>query len=115
MKVFGTGVDTQPKKGRIAFRGGDVVNPLDGDQLQQKDRPTVWPTRMQRWYCPLPILPWLCVCLPGEAGKRKGFYIGWKCYGFDVPDYLNWPGIEKGDVFEGSLALEPTIRVFTDG
>lgn len=106
MIVFGTGVDTSPKTPRLALRGGDVCDPRDGEQINGPP----WPTRVERFYCPLPILPWVCI----KFG-RFGFYAGWKCYGFDLPNYLNWPGITPKDVYPGSLALELTMRFFTDG
>lgn len=106
MKVFGTGVSTAPKTGGLYFRGGDVCDPHDGEQLNGPP----WPTNITRWYCRWPVLPFLCVKL-----GRFGVYAGWKCYGFDLPNYLNWAGITKADVYPGSLALELTARFFTDG
>ena len=106
MTVFGSGVSTSPKRPGLFFRGGDICDPQDGNQL---DGPP-WPTRVRRWHCPWPVLPFLCVKL-----GRFGFYAGWKCYGFDLPNYLNWAGIRAADVYPGSLALELTARLFTDG
>ena len=86
-----------------------MCDPQDGEQLNGPP----WPTRVTRWHCPLPILPFLCI--RWWPGSRFGFYVGWKCYGFDLPNYLNWIGTLSSDVYPGSLALEFSARFFTDG
>src|SRR5437762_13813911 len=104
MTVFGTGVSTRPKRAGLFFRGGEICDPQDGEQLNGPP----WPAKIKRLYCRWPILPFLCI----RCG-RFGFYFGWKCYGFDLPNYLNWAGVTKEDVYPGSLALEFTARFFT--
>jgi hypothetical protein len=107
MKVFGTGVSTNPKSGALFFRGGDVYNAtiIGPDAFHPP-----WPTAYTRYYMELPVLPFLCVKL-----GRFGFYAGWKCYGFDAPEYVNYPGVTASDIFSGSLCLTLTARFFTDG
>lgn len=39
-----------------------------------------------------------------------GVYAGWKPYGVDSPAYLDYPGITEADVYDGSLAMVPTLR-----
>lgn len=107
MRVFGSHISTDPKRPCLAFRGGDVCDPQDGEQLNGPP----WPTEVKRWFCRWPILPFVCVKL-----GRFGFYAGWKCYGFDLPNYRYWAGgALVHEVYEGSLALELTARFFTDG
>lgn len=138
MRVFallGT-ANTEPKRMQIALRGGDVCDPFDGEQLNGPP----WPTRVLRFYCALPLLPFLCVRLDtllvivaAIVGNeiflglalglaltglvhRFGFYAGWKCYGFDLPNYSNWKGSAYArEIFPGSRALAFTARFFTDG
>lgn len=104
MKVFGTGVSTDPKRAGLFFRGGDVCTPRNGRMLQGPP----WPTKVWRFYCKLPVLPFLCVRL-----GRFGFYAGFKVYGVDAPEYKNW--LPASDVYAGSLAMVLTFRAFTDG
>ena len=108
MKIFGTGVSTSPKNPGLFFRGGDVYTTkyLGKDAFSPP-----WPTWYRRWYCKYPVLPFLCI----RFGGGRGMYIGWKVYGFDRPEYLNYPGITKEDVYEGSLTMTFTMRFFTDG
>lgn len=107
MKVFGLNVNTSPKDAQFCLRGGDVYDPkiIGPDAFHPP-----WPTEYSRWYCKLPVLPFLCV----KVG-RFGFYGGWKVYGFDSPEYINYPGIVATDIYDGSLALEFTARIFSDG
>lgn len=39
-------------------------------------------------------------------------YIGAKVYGFDLPEYRNFPGVTTEDVYEGSQAFCLTVRPF---
>lgn len=142
--IIGNPASTAPKAPTLAFRGGDVCDPLDGNQL---DGPP-WPSRVLRFTCPLPILPfvsfrwdafvffavliyatlhahnhfaWFALALAGAAWigqkfSRFGFYAGAKLYGFDLSNYRLWKNGEfASEVYPGSQALEFTARFFTDG
>lgn len=39
-----------------------------------------------------------------------GVYMGWKVYGVDSPAYLDYPGVSKDDVYDGSQAMVGTLR-----
>lgn len=39
-----------------------------------------------------------------------GVYAGWKVYGVDSPAYLDYPGIGKYEVYDGSRAMVGTLR-----
>lgn len=85
------------------LRGGDVCDPLNGNWFSAP-----YPTRVWRWFCKRPVLPFLA----WRLGK-KGGYIGFKAYGVDSPEYRNWPaGILPEDVFDGSQALCLSFRPF---
>ncbi len=103
MRVFGTKVSTAPKEAGIRFLGGDVCSPLNGHMLTGNP----WPSKVLRFWCPLPILPFLCV----KVG-RFGCYAGAKVYGSDQ-NYANW--MTPADYESGGLAIVLTARFFTDG
>lgn len=102
MKVFGTGLHTDPWKSGIFFRGGDICDPFNGKWF---DPP--YPTRIWRTYCPLPILPFISIKI-----GRFGIYFGFKLYGADSEHYLNW--MDTKDVYPGSQALCLSVR-WTNG
>ena len=105
MKVFqfpGTPT-TAPKRETFgitfALRGGDVCHPLgQGDWF----KPPYF-SRVLRFWCALPILPWLSWNLWGWRG-----YIGAKVYGADRPEYVFW--MEAKDVYDGSQAIAFSAR-----
>jgi hypothetical protein len=39
-----------------------------------------------------------------------GVYMGWKVYGVDSTAYLDYPGVSKDDVYDGSQAMVGTLR-----
>lgn len=95
---------TNPKRSAfgitLALRGGDVLHPLGkGDWF----KPPYF-ARVLRFWCPLPILPWISWNLWGWRG-----YAGAKVYGADSWDYLNW--MPAGDVYQGSQALQFSVRL----
>jgi hypothetical protein len=95
---------TNPKRDKfgIAFvlRGGDVCHPLgDGKWFEPP-----YFERVLRFWCPLPILPFISWNLWGWKG-----YAGAKVYGADSPEYKNW--MEPADVFPGSFALHFSVRL----
>lgn len=97
-------ISTAPKRATFgitfALRGGDVLHPLGkGDWF----RPPYF-SRILRFWCPLPLLPWISWNLWGWRG-----YCGAKAYGADSWDYLNW--MPAGDVYPGSQALQFSIRL----
>lgn len=102
MRVFGSGVSTDPKRPGLFLRGGDVCDPKDGDWFKPP-----WPKIVVRRWVPNPTLPFLCLKI-----GRFGFYVGWKVYGVDAPEYKNW--LPPEEVYVGSLALCLTARTFTD-
>lgn len=84
----------------FAFRGGDVCHPLgEGDWF----KPPYF-TKVLRFWCPLPVLPWITWNLWGWRG-----YLGAKVYGADSPDYCNW--MDPFDVYERSQALHFSARL----
>jgi len=109
MRVFqiSTGDEplTQPKRQTFgitfALRGGDVCHPLgtDGNWFTPP-----YFTRVLRFYCPIPILPFVMWNLWGWRG-----YAGAKIYGVDSEAYKNWMPTE--DVYNGSLALHFSARL----
>lgn len=89
----------------LSFRGGDVVRPLNGSWFG--DHSGGFPTKVLRFRCPLPVLPFLSVAM-----GRFGFYVGLKTFGADDRTYLLWPGhvFTEADMMPGSMALCPSIR-----
>ena len=88
----------------VSLRGGDVVRPLNGSWFG--DKAGGFPTKVWRWYCPVPILPFISI-----AFGRFGWYAGFKTFGADDPTYLRWPTgtFSEADMVKDSLALCPTI------
>lgn len=85
------------------LRGGDVVQPL-ALTASNPDGSSAWFTppyfkRWMRFYCGLPMLPWLTV----KVG-RFGMYCGAKCFGVDSDAYKEWFA-KPDDVYVGSQAL----------
>lgn len=99
MKVFGTGVSTNPWRPGFFLRGGDICHPLGKGQWFSPP----YFTRIWRTFCPLTILPFLCV----HVG-RFAFYIGFKIYGADAGPYKEW--MNPDDVYPGSQALHLSMR-----
>ena len=98
---------TQPlntRKWSVFFelRGGDVCDPLNGNWFKPP-----FPTRVWRWFCKRPVLPFL-----SWRFSTKGGYVGFKAYGFDSPEYKLWPGDYEADVYPGSQALCLSFRPF---
>lgn len=99
MRVFGTGISTNPWNPGLFFRGGDINHPLgEGKWFEPPYFKKVF-----HWYCPLPILPFFCLHI-----GRFGFYIGFKIYGVDHPLYKNY--MNPDDVYVGSQALHFSTR-----
>lgn len=97
-------VTTNPKRETFgitfALRGGDVLHPLgQGDWF----KPPYF-SRILRFWCPLPVMPWITWNLFGWRG-----YLGAKVYGADSDAYKNWMPAE--DVCPGSLALQFSGRL----
>jgi len=95
---------TAPKRSTfgvtLALRWGDVCHPLGtGDWF----KPPYF-TRILRFWCPFPILPWISWNLWGWCG-----YLGAKIYGADSEAYKNWMPAE--DVYEGSQAIQFSGRL----
>mgnify|MGYP000673918565 CR=1 FL=1 len=95
---------TNPKRDTFGItfvlRGGDVLHPLGkGDWFELP-----YFSRVLRFWCPLPLLPWVSWNLWGWRG-----YFGAKVYGADSLDYLNW--MPAKDVYQGSQALQFSIRL----
>ena len=95
---------TNPKRSvwgvTFALRWGDVLHPLgQGDWFKSP-----YFSRILRFYCPLPILPFIAWNLWGWRG-----YLGAKVYGADSDAYLNWMPAE--DVYPGSLAIQFSGRL----
>lgn len=44
---------------------------------------------------------------------RWGMYLGWKVFGVDSPAYLDYENITLADVYTGSRAMVPTMRLTT--
>lgn len=94
--------DPLPEKDGIVFRlmTGDVVWPfLDPDGMFKPLRPML--LVIFRSVIPLPFFAW-------RRGNKKG-YAGFKCFGVDSPEYKTW--MPAGDVYEGSIALQPSFRM----
>jgi hypothetical protein len=95
---------TNPKRSTFgitfALRGGDVLHPLgQGDWF----KPPYF-SRVLRFWCALPILPFITWNLWGWKG-----YLGAKVYGADSPEYLNW--MDFNDVGPGSQAIQFSGRL----
>ena len=106
MKVFqlwGT-PSTAPKRDTFgitfALRGGDVCHPLGAGSWF--DSPYF--TSVLRFYCYLPVLPWISWNLFGWKG-----YLGAKVYGADSLAYKNW--MTPSDVYDGSQAIQFSGRL----
>lgn len=123
MKVFGLTTDdhlTAPfPAGRIGMKlrllAGDVYDPISPWAL----RPGVptstapnWfnaiPSDARRFHASIPMLPFISFGL-----GWFGFYAGFKVYGFDAPEYNDYPRVQRGDVAPGSLAMCFSIRFTT--
>ncbi len=83
------------------LRSGDVLDPLNGKWFEEP-----FPTRIWKFFCNLPVLPFISWRIGSKAG-----YIGFKIYGADSPAYLNW--MNPDDVYEGSQAMCLSARPFT--
>lgn len=97
-------ISTAPKRATfgitVALRGGDVLHPLGkGDWF----KPPYF-SRILRFWCPVPILPWISWNLWGWRG-----YFGAKVYGADSPEYVHW--MAAVDVYDGSQALQFSVRL----
>lgn len=101
-------ITTAPKRATFgitfALRGGDVLHPLGkGDWF----KPPYF-ARVLRFWCPLPLLPWISWNLWGWRG-----YCGMKIFGVDSDAYKLWPAMSelKHEVYPGSKALMASIRL----
>jgi hypothetical protein len=98
---------TDPKRSTfgitLALRGGDVCHPL-GAEGKWFEPPYF--DRFLRFWCPIPILPYLAWNLFGWRG-----YFGAKIYGVDSPAYKNWPGLAD-EVYDGSQAIHFSGRLW---
>jgi hypothetical protein len=107
---------------KVRLQSGDVFDPLQpwrikpvkretGEPISPSEAPNWFnglPASVVRYYQPRPILPFISVCV-----GPFGFYAGWKLYGFDSPEYLDFPTVRDGDVYPGSQALCKSIRFST--
>lgn len=94
---------TNPKRSvfgvTIALRWGDVCHPIgQGNWF----KPPFF-SNVMRFWCPIPLLPWISWNLWGWRG-----YIGAKVYGADAPEYSRW--IPAWDVYAGSQAIHFSAR-----
>lgn len=128
MNVFGHALDPKekwtepfsksPRFGvKLRLLGGDVMDPsgwvlrshkLDGEFVPQDAKPDWFnavPRYVYRAFAKTARLPFLSVGL-----GRFGFYIGWKVYGVDKTEYLDYPTVTRGDLYTGSRALVLTMR-----
>ncbi len=101
-----------PLKTGVFFelRGGDFLHPLG--RGKNADGTSRWFNlpgfkKAVRFYCPWRILPFLS----WRVGKHGG-YIGAKIYGVDSPAYKKTLPVEEGEVFDGSLAMQLSIRPY---
>ena len=98
--------DPLPELGgrKFIFRlySGDVCDPLNGNWFVPP-----FPTRVIRFFCKLPILPFIAWKWPFF---KKAGYIGAKLYGVDPEAYKNW--MPEEDVFDGSQAVCLSLRPF---
>lgn len=107
MKVYqfpGTAT-TAPKREAfgitLCVRWGDVCHPKGaGDWFN----PPYFPGGVLRFFCWLPLLPWISWNLWGWKG-----YLGAKVYGADSPAYKNW--MNPDDVYDGSQAIQFSGRL----
>jgi len=102
-QLWGT-PSTSPKREAwgvtLSLRGGDVLHPLgSGDWFAPP-----YFSRTLRFWCPIPVLPWVSWNLWGWRG-----YLGAKIYGADSPAYVNW--MPESDVYAGSQALQFSARL----
>lgn len=90
-----------PKENGIIFslRGGDVVFPWDGNWFTEP-----FFKHVLHFYMPIPILPFFCI----KIGSW-GLYAGFKAFGVDSPAYKNW--LPPEEVYDGSVAIQPSIRM----
>lgn len=99
----------------IRFQGGDVYRPnikdapyRPGREGEDKGWFNTLPTKAIRFKMPLPILPFLSIGI-----GKYGFYVGFKTFSMNYPEYVDLPRIKPEDVYEGSMALTPSIRKTT--
>ena len=79
---------------------GDVCDMFFGNWFKEP-----WPKVLLRWYSEKKHHYWSWRWFGNQGG-----YIGWKVYGADSPQYLNW--MRQADVYEGSQAMCLTISLF---
>ena len=95
---------TNPKRDAFgitfALRGGDVCHPLGRGEWF---KPPYF-SRVLRFWCPLPVLPWVSWRLWGWRG-----YVGAKVFGADAAEYCHW--LPPGDVYAGSMAIHFSARL----
>lgn len=128
MRVFGFMSDNAPTapfpsapRAGVKFRllGGDVYSPigpwrmrkvkLGGALIAPGTKPDWFnavPKDARRGSMRLPVLPFFSFGL-----WRWGGYIGWKLYGFDAPEYQDFPRVVPGDVQPGAQALCFSMRL----
>ena len=89
---------------------GDYMAPDLSDVVMRSSRETETPN----WFNCIPLRitkkvvgyrPFLSIGILGW-----GVYMGWKVYGVDSPAYLDYPGVAKEDVYDGSQAMVGTLR-----
>ena len=99
---------TNPKRSTfgvtLALRWGDVCHPLGAGAWF---KPPYF-TRLLRFWCPLPLLPWISWNLWGWRG-----YLGAKVFGMDSEAYKQWPALatEQDQIYPGSLAIQFSGRL----
>ena len=119
MNVFGTG--PKPPQNHtwrttngvsLYFRGGDVYRPdirngwpRRGYEDDDRDWFNTHPKSAWRWHCKWPVLPFLTF-----KWGSFGMYVGFKAFGVDSEAYRDFPLMQRADVYNGSVALTPSIR-----
>lgn len=128
MQVFGFMTDsaiTAPfpaaPRGGVKFRllGGTIYDPRGPYALRfnKLDGTPVPPTAKPDWFNSIPAAAWSAFVrwpvLPFLSWGigRWGGYVGFKAYGFDAPEYRDYPGVQPEDVRSGALALCFSIRL----
>lgn len=124
MNVFGTGpvpfqnhpfIKDRARGWALYWRGGNLFSCSGWNTLRKGGDPKggVWfnyiPDRTVREFHPKATLPFFTA-----RWGRFGIYLGYKAYGFDSAAYLDFPGVNSFDVYDGSVALTGfTARVTT--
>lgn len=102
---------------KLRLLGGDILDPVNGTWELRPGQPVGTPPN---WFNAIPrgvyrafqsrrVLPFFSFGI-----GRFGGYIGYKIYGVDKYEYLDYPLVAKQDVYEGSRAMCLTMRLTTN-